>query len=113
VTIDQAIRTITSLGHGSQLCKTNITDAFKLIPIHPSLWAYHGIKWQGRYYFYTKLVFGSRSSPKIFDTFSRAVCWIASNNYDIKNIFHLLGDFLTVDPPNRSTSNYEDPETYL
>jgi hypothetical protein len=59
-------------------------------PIDPTLWPYHGIQWESNYHFFKQLVFGSRSSPKIFDTISQAVCWIASNNYNIKNILHLL-----------------------
>ena len=45
-----------------------------------------------------RLVFGSRSSPKLFDTLSTAVCWIAKNNYSIDNILHLLDDFLVIEP---------------
>ena len=44
------------------------------------------------------MVFGSRSSPKIFDNLSVAVCWIAQNKYQIQNIMHLLDDFLSVVP---------------
>lgn len=100
VTIDNAIEYIRKCGQGSLLCKTDITDAFKLIPIQPDLWAYHGIHWNDQYYFYTRLVFGSRSSPKIFDTLSKSVCWIAVNKFKITNILHLLDDFLTIDPPS-------------
>ncbi|XP_033749212.1 uncharacterized protein LOC117333903 [Pecten maximus] len=109
VTVDDAINIIKRFGKGSYLCKTDISDAFKLIPIHPSLWPFHGIKWDGLYYFYTRLVFGSRSSPKIFDCLSQAVCWIAVHRYNIPNILHLLDDFLTVDPPNfhQATSTME------
>ena len=56
-------------------------------------------KWKGKYYFCTRLVFGSRSSPAIFDTLSKAICWIAKNNYGLENIFHLLDDFLCLTPP--------------
>ena len=77
ITIDQAIQTIKETGKGCSLLKTDISDAFKLIPIHPSLWKFHGIKWDDNYYFYKQLVFGSRSSPKIFDNLSSTVCWIA------------------------------------
>ena len=66
------------------LCKTDVSDAFKQIPLHPTLWPYHGIKWHDQYYFYTRLVFGCRSSPMIFDTFASMVCWILENNYGIK-----------------------------
>ena len=60
----------------------------------------YGIKWQGKYYYYTRLVFGSRSSPKIFDTLSVAVCWVATNVFGISPILHLLDDFLSIDPPD-------------
>ena len=99
VTVDHAIDIIKQKGTGSWLCKVDISDAFKLIPIHPSLWPYHGIKWNDNYYYYTRLVFGSRSSPKIFDTLSVAICWIAMNVLGIPVMLHLLDDFLTVDSP--------------
>ena len=52
------------------------------------------------YYFYVRLSFGCRSSPIISDNISRAVCYIAEYNYNIKHILHLLDDLLTVDPPS-------------
>lgn len=67
VRIDDAINIIKSLGTGAQMCKTDIVDAFKLIPIHSNCKPFYGIKWRDQYYFYKRLVFGSRSSPKIFD----------------------------------------------
>lgn len=99
VRIDDAINAIKSAGVGAWLNKTDIVDAFKLIPVSPALWPYYGVKWEGKYYFYCRLAFGSRSSPKLFDYLSQAVCWIATNNYAIECIFHLLDDFLSVDPP--------------
>ena len=99
VTIDHAVKIIKRCGQGSWLCKTDISDAFKLIPIAPSLWPFHGIQWDNKYYFYTRLVFGSRSSPKIFDSLSTAICWIATHHFNVRNILHLLDDFLTIDSP--------------
>ncbi len=62
--------------------------------------AFHGIKWENKYYFYTRLVFGSRSSPNILDSLSQAIRWILQNNYGVKKLsFHLLDDFLTIDSP--------------
>ena len=100
VTLDNAIQIIKQKGQGSWLCKVDISDAFKLIPIHQSLWPFHGIQWDNLYFFYTRLVFGSRSSPKIFDTLSSALCWIATHHYGIDTMLHLLDDFLTIDPPD-------------
>jgi hypothetical protein len=51
VKIDDAIRIIKSLGPGSLLIKTDISDAFKLLPIRPDLWPYHGISWEKFFFF--------------------------------------------------------------
>ena len=99
ITVDHAIACIKKLGPGSWLSKMDISDAFKQIPICETLWPYHGIKWQGSYYFFTKLDFGSRSSSRLFDMLATAVCWIATYKFHISNIMHLLDDFLTIDPP--------------
>lgn len=99
VKIDDAIRVINSLGPNVLMCKTDITDAFKQVPIHPSLWPFHGIGWNNQYYFFTRLVFGSRSSPKIFDSLSSIITWIAIHNYNLPHTLHLLDDFLCIVPP--------------
>ncbi|VDI05554.1 Hypothetical predicted protein [Mytilus galloprovincialis] len=57
-------------------------------------------QWKSMYYFYVRLTFGCRSSPKIFDTVSQAVCYIAEKNYKVQHILHLLDDFLTIDHPD-------------
>ena len=97
---------IKHLGPNSWLSKTNMVnskmdmvDAFKQIPIHPSLWPLHGLHWDNRYYFFTWLVYSSRSSPKISDSQSSAICWIAHHNYNLTNTLHLLEDFLVTDAP--------------
>ena len=100
VTIDDAIKYLVQCGKGALMCKADISDAFKLIPISPSQYHLFCIRWQNSYYYYTRLAFGCRSSPRIFDEFSKAICWIAENNYKIEFILHLLDDFLTIDTPD-------------
>ena len=58
------------------------------------------MKWRQFYYVSVRLAFGCRSSPKLFDSIAQAISWIASNNYGIETIFHLLDDFLTIDTPD-------------
>ena len=94
VRIDDAIDIIKQLGKGCWMCKTDITDAFKQVPVHPSIWHLQGIQWQRQLYYYTRLVFGSRSSPKIFDDLASVICWIAQRQYGIAYILHLLDDFI-------------------
>lgn len=32
---------------------------------------------------------------------SKAICWILENNDNVKNVLHLLDDFITFDPPGK------------
>ena len=105
IKINDAIQAMEVCGKGALLCKTDIADNFKQIPIKPEQWHLFCIKWREQYYVCTQLVFGCMSGPKFFDNLSQAICWIAENKQDIKTIFHLLDDFLTVDPANTCARN--------
>ncbi|XP_057206534.1 uncharacterized protein LOC130564470 [Triplophysa rosa] len=98
--IEQAITLIKLAGRGAWLAKVDITSAFKIMPIHPKFWHLFCIRWREKFYFSVRLTFGCRSSPKIFDMLSEAICWILSNNYAIPYLLHLLDDFLIISPPD-------------
>lgn len=98
--IDQAITLIRKAGHGSWLSKADITSAFKVMPIQPEFWRFFGTFWKGAYYFAVRLTFGCKSSPKIFDSLSEALCWILINNHKLPYVLHLLDDFLVITPPS-------------
>lgn len=98
--IDHAITLIRLAGRGAWLSKADITNAFKVLPIHPEYWCFFGVCWKGSYYFSVRLTFGCRSSPKIFDSLSEALCWILVNNHKLPHVLHLLDDFLIVTPPS-------------
>lgn len=100
VKLDDAIKILRKLGQGAWMCKFDVENAFKQCPILASHIPFHGVSWDNRFYFYTRLVFGSRSSCFLFNLLSDAVCWIAQNNYEVKYLLHLLDDFLTLDPPD-------------
>ncbi|KAI2645934.1 Pro-Pol polyprotein [Labeo rohita] len=99
-TLTKPITLIKDAGRGAWLAKVDITSAFKVMPIHPDFCHLFGIRWQNKFYFAVRLTFGFRSSPKISDTLSEAICWILSNNYDIPYLIRLLDDFLIISPPN-------------
>ena len=99
IKFEEAIEIIKWLGRYTWLCKNDLHDAFKQLPVREQDWPWLGIFWQNQYYFYTRLVFGCRSSPKIFDTLSQAIVWIAKHNYGISHRLHLLDDFLVLDAP--------------
>ena len=104
--IEEAVKIIQQLGKNSYLCKTDLIDAFKQIDLKREFIPFQGFRWKGKFYFYTRLTFGCRSSPKIFDHLSRAIAWIAVNKYGIKHVKYLLDDFLTIDPPNDAENAY-------
>ena len=99
VKFDDALDVIKKFGPGCKLSKSDICDAFKIMPLRSDLVRFYGVKFQDKYFFFTKLVFGCRSSPKIFNMLSEAINYIATVNYGIPVVLHILDDFLTIDPP--------------
>ena len=96
---DDAISLLTKLGQGSFLAKTDLENAFRLIPIHPNDHPLLGIAFQGAYYYDTCLPMGASSSCSIFESFSTALHWIGRTKLSIKYMVHILDDFLILGPP--------------
>ena len=99
VKFDEAISIIKTLGRGALLCKADLVDAFKNLAVRRDLIRFQGVKWKGSYYFWTRLCFGCRSSPFLFNMLSEAIAWILKNNYDLQHLLFLLDDFLSIDAP--------------
>ena len=99
-TVSHAIKLIHLAGRGAMLSKADITNAFKVLPLHPDFWPFFGVSWKGSYYFAVRLTFGCKSSPKLFNSLSEALCWILTNNHHIPHLVHLLDDFLIVESPS-------------
>ena len=93
-TIDDAIKLIKQLGPGCFLAKTDIQNAFRLLPIHPNDYPLLGILWKGFYYYDRCMPMGCSSSCLTFERFSTAVQWIAQHKLSIQHMLHLLDDFL-------------------
>jgi hypothetical protein len=100
VKLDDAIKGIAEIGTGTLMCKIDIRNAFKLLPIPRAQFHLFCIKWRGKYYHYTRLAFGCRSSPILFDQLAQAICYIAEYNFGVRPIYHLLDDFLSLTAPD-------------
>ena len=96
--IDTAIELVLSLGPGAYLSKLDIKEAYRMVPVHPEDWPLLGMRWQGAYYVDTRLPFGLRSAPKIFNAVADALHWIMTHK-GIQNMIHYLDDFLMIEPP--------------
>ena len=97
-TVEDAIHTIRTVGHGCFMAKTDIKNAFRIIPIQPQDYNLLGICWRGFYYYDRCMPMGCSSSCKTLEIFSSAIEWIAQEKLHVDHILHLLDDFLIVSP---------------
>ena len=95
---DDAVSQVLRLGPGALLSKTDIDNAFRLVPIHPEDHELLGIHFQGQFFYDTCLPMGASSSCAIFEKFSSAIHWIANRHLDIQHMVHILDDFLILGP---------------
>ncbi len=72
--ISDAISIIHHLGSGCFLARSDISEAFRLIPLHPSVSHLMGFKWLNKYYFDKCLPMGCSSSCKLFSFFTELCC---------------------------------------
>ena len=103
-TIGHAIKLIKRAGNGCFLAKTDIKNAFRIIPINPKDHHLLGMKWRGKYYYDRCMPMGCASSCRTFETLSTAVEWVACQKLNIKYILHLLDDFLILAPSHAACS---------
>ena len=85
------------------LCKIDLKDAFRLIPVQPTDWNLVGIFWKQKFYVDTCLPFGLRSALYLFNRLSIALHWILEQNYGVDHLLHYLDDFFTAGPADSST----------
>jgi hypothetical protein len=91
--IDRAVELVTQLGRGALMAKADLQAAFRMIPVHPEDWDRLGIYWQSQYYIDTRLPFGLRSAPFLFNQYAEALLWVLQNQYSIPHCIHYLDDY--------------------
>ena len=92
--VRDAIKLLLNLPHGAYTAKTDIRDAFRIIPIRPEDHPKLGICFQKRYYYDKCLPQGCASSCYIFETFTTAIQNIFLSYYPHAKMLHMLDDFL-------------------
>lgn len=98
-TLDQVIDSIVQLGPGTAMIKSDLENAYKILPIHPNDVPKMGIYWNGLYYFDRTLAMGCRTSAKIFEAFSNGLEWILKHKFKIDPTHHILDDFFMLKQP--------------
>ena len=95
-TISDAITQIKLVGQGCFLGKTDVKNAFRIVPIHPLDYNLLGMKWRNAYYYDKCMPMGCSSSCRTFELFSTALEWVAQKKLKIAHLIHLLDDFLII-----------------
>ena len=90
---DDAVSLVRSFGAYTFMAKLDIKHAFRLCPVRPDQWSLLGYCWDGQYFVDTRLPFGSRSSPFIFNAFADLLLWILVFVCAVPSIIHYLDDF--------------------
>ncbi|XP_061170464.1 uncharacterized protein LOC133179795 isoform X1 [Saccostrea echinata] len=111
-TIDTIISLVLKFGKGSLMTKSDIEDAFRIIPLHPDSYHALGLTWAGQYYFDKCLPMGASSSCKIFESFSSALQWIMVSKFNLQGMSHMIDDFFFIGP-NNSSKCIHDLENFL
>jgi hypothetical protein len=70
-------------GQGSKFAKSDIQDAYKLVPVPIEEWQLYGFKWLGKVFFDTTLVFGSKCAPANFDCMAETIVNIVCTEENI------------------------------
>ena len=90
---DDAVTLVTQFTNGCYLAKLDIKHAFHLCPVRPEDWCLLGHYFEAQFFVDTRLPFGSRSSPFLFNTVADLITWILIFVYGVPNILHYLDDF--------------------
>lgn len=97
-TITDAIGLIKYFGKGALMAKTDIENAFRIIPIHPDDHDLLGMKIGEQFYYDKVLPMGCSISCRLFEEFSTALHWVLQHKLQAAGIAHILDDFLFVAP---------------
>jgi len=94
--------TIAKCGEGAVIAKSDIKDAYKLIPNAEEQWRLYGFEWLGKFFFDCRTVFGSKAAPAHFDalpeTIVNIVCCL--ENIPKGYVHRQLDDVPVVSPKN-------------
>ena len=93
--VTDALDVINSLG-SCFLSKSDIADAFRIVPLHPSQYRLTGFKIAKNYYFDKCLPMGARSACQIFERVSDGLKYILQNTYKVSHVIKVLDDFLFI-----------------
>lgn len=110
--IDNVTVLLRKFGHGALMAKTDIQDAFRIVPIHPNDYKLLGFSWENNYYYDKCLPMGASSSCQIFEFLSCGLQWAMCEKFAAAGMSHMLDDFFFIGPKDSSKCQ-SDLDTFL
>ena len=96
--IDTITMLVQQFGEGALMSKTDIQDAFRIIPIHFNDHKLLGFSWEGSYYYDKCLPMGASSSCQIFESLSTSIQWVMYKKFQASGMSHMLDDIFFIGP---------------
>jgi hypothetical protein len=92
--------TVRENGKLCKMSKYDLKDAYKNVPARMEDWKYQGVKWMGRYFFETQMIFGATPSVSNFDRLGNTIVAlaVAKSGVPRKNVHRTLDDIPIVAP---------------
>ena len=103
---DDAVRLASAVGVSAMMAKIDIMHAFRLCPVRMVDRPLLCFQWNNLFFVDTRLPFGCRTSPAIFNTFADALAWILISCGGIYYLVHYLDDFLMCAPDKATCSQW-------
>jgi hypothetical protein len=105
---DSVLSMIYKLGCRAKIGKIDISQAFRLLIIHPSDFDLLGIYFEGYYYIDKCLPMGCAISCSLFEKFSTSIHWLVEQNSSLKTVDHYLDDFIFAGAPSSNDCFFID-----
>ena len=101
-TIPEIFKKVRDIGKDCLISKVDLKNAYQQLCLKTPDISLHGFKFGGRYFYNTKMVFGEKSSPEIFDNFNKVNTDLALFQacYHSDKVFRVLDDTVCIDTPN-------------
>lgn len=92
-TLDSIVSLVQFFGEGTLMAKSDIKDAFRIVPINPLEYHLLGFTSEKKFYCFPM---GASSSCNIFEELSQALVWVMYNRCKASGISHILDDFFFI-----------------
>ena len=95
MSVDDLVQEVLRRGRDTEMAKTDVSQAYRNVPVHPEDRGLLGMEWQGRVLVDGTLPFGLRSAPLLFSALGDAIQW-AVVQQGATWVKHYIDDFVTV-----------------